>query len=110
MNDDDDDHTLMPARELRQILDPSSGLPGEDPSSSRPEDAVHWISVYSELLSLKRTLISRSRALEEGLTDDALREAHIDERLLLAQQDRYRARLRYWQARARELSRSAAEH
>ena len=41
-------------------VDDDALLEGEDPSSDLVEDAEHWIAVYRELVSYKRTLLGTS--------------------------------------------------
>ena len=88
--------------ELRDAIDPEALLEGEDPESPYLEDAVHWIQVYTELVSLKDELLARVDALASGMTDDAVDAADIDRRLLEAEADRFRRRLVFWQRRARD--------
>src|SRR5438132_10292585 len=33
-------------------------LPGEDPQRADPQDAAHWVEVYSELLSFKQDVLN----------------------------------------------------
>jgi cell division FtsZ-interacting protein ZapD len=58
-------------------------LPGEVLASVDPEDAAHWVAVYSELV-------------------DVL-EGHPDRADLLEALGRYQARLSFWRARLPEL-------
>jgi hypothetical protein len=90
--------------ELLHVTDPGAPLPGEDPESMLFEDAVHWTRVYGELLALKASLLERADQMVRGMSDDAMKEADIDQRLLRAQAGRYRVRHRYWTLRADELS------
>jgi hypothetical protein len=55
-------------------------LPGEDPASVHPDDAAHWVTVYSELVGFLRA---------RGLVAVAVR--------------RYERRLAFWWGRLREL-------
>ncbi len=79
------------------------GLPHEDVDSPFIEDAQHWIAVYDELLTVKRLLLDRAEEVLKGSSDDALREANVDQRLLRAQAARYEVRRSYWVRRAEEL-------
>ncbi|MBV8194718.1 MAG: hypothetical protein JOY80_04245 [Candidatus Dormibacteraeota bacterium] len=86
------------------VLDPAEPLPGEDPDSPFLDDAIHWISVYSELLSLKRQLLQRADQVLVGAQADTEREADADRDLLSRQAERYRRRLEFWRRRAKELA------
>lgn len=57
-------------------------LPGEQPDTGYPEDAEHWLTVYSELLQF---------ATDLGLGSYA---------------GHYRRRIRFWRARRRQLGSS----
>jgi hypothetical protein len=93
--------------ELHHVADPGALLPGEDPRSTFLEDAVHWVRVYSELLELKLALLRRADDVLAGASDDAMREANIDDRLLRAEADRYALRHRYWTQRVNEFAAAA---
>jgi hypothetical protein len=80
-------------------------LPGEDLTSPYIEDAQMWLSVYSELLEFKETLIRD--------TDNALRTlpppgredvGQTDAVILAAEADRFRQRIVLWQRRCQELT------
>ncbi len=90
--------------ELASQTDPETLLEGEDPDSTEVDDAVHWVTVYGELLTVKVSLIERADQLLEGVSDDAMTEADIDQRLLRAEAARFRHRLDYWTHRAKELA------
>ena len=79
---------------------PDTLLPGEDPDTTFPDDVVHWLKVYGELLELKQELLSRTDSLLPGMTVDAQQDAQIDRRLLKAQAERYQARHAFWVDRA----------
>lgn len=90
--------------DLKRAADPHTLLPGEDPESGYVEDALHWIRVYGELVSVKMALLERSDQMLQGVSDDAIAEADLDHRLLRAQADRYSSRREYWCRRAKELT------
>lgn len=58
-------------------------LPREDPSSRHPEDATHWIAVYSEPLAFKQEILRQSTDLI----------------VLCAEAARLERRLGFWQQR-----------
>jgi hypothetical protein len=80
--------------------DPGRLLPEEDPSSNEPEDAQHWVAVYSELLKTKRQLVGNLREMmerQEQAVQDELERADV--RLLELQIHRFEYRLSLWQAK-----------
>lgn len=95
--------------ELLHAADPSALLPGEDPDSVYLEDAVHWVRVYAELLELKLALLGRADQVLDGVSDDAMREAGIDDRLLRAEAGRYAGRHQYWTERVNALAGTSTE-
>lgn len=97
----DDPPTLY---ELQRAIDERTLLPGEDPSSSLAEDAVHWIRVYAELIAVKASLIDRAEQARHGLSDDAVKDLDLDQRLFSAQFGRYKARHEYWLRRVADLA------
>lgn len=89
--------------ELQRTFEIGTLLPGEEPGSTYLDDALHWISVYAELLAMKHSLIEHVQQVRRGLTDDAAGEADIDLRLLSAQASRYEVRQQYWLRHADQL-------
>lgn len=93
--------------ELRHVVDQGSLLAGEVPQSTYRDDAMHWVQVYGELLSVKLALIEQMERLVSGVThEEGIQEAAVDARVLRAQADRYRLRLAYWTQRSRQLAES----
>ena len=90
--------------ELQRAMDASTLLPGEDPATTHAEDAVHWIRVYGELISVKTSLLDRAQQVLTGMTEDAVRDIDVDQRLLRAQAGRYRVRYEFWLERVTELA------
>jgi DNA-binding response OmpR family regulator len=77
---------------------------GEDPTSSFPDDARHWIAVYREMVLFQDQLLERLhndlRRLPPGARTEAI---DGDIGLIEAQLGRYQRRLEYWYARQWEL-------
>ena len=96
--------------ELQRAVDEHTLLAGEDPSSTYVDDAVHWIRVYGELVAVKTMLLQRAEYAMAELTDDAVSDLSIDQRLLRAQAERYRSRYAYWLARLSELATNNQRH
>lgn len=92
-----------------QAAELSDGLlPGEDPTTSRLVEAVHWVTVYSELLAIKLALLERIEKMLQGMTDDAIRQADLDRDLLAAQTNECQHRLEFWSRRVREMKQEPA--
>lgn len=78
-------------------------LEGEDITTSRWEDARHWMSIYSDLLEFKRGILRRmDRDLAE-LHPIAKKAASVDLEIIGAQMSGYQDRLDLWFARLWEL-------
>jgi len=94
------------AREgAEDLMDPGHRLPGEVDSESSPllEDAEHWLQVYRELLTFKRTLLRTAEVHKEGASEPVVAEVSEDQKMLRAELDRLEQRHSFWQGRAREL-------
>lgn len=84
----------------RASIDPHRLLPGETPDNPQPGDAEHWVTVYSQLLEIKRGLIATLRGVMESQTDtvrDELERADI--KMLEMQVNRFEERLSVWRAK-----------
>jgi len=83
-------------------------LEGEDPQTPYLEDATHWVTVYSELLGVKRDLVGVSENRLPELSADARHEvAATDLVVLEAEMKRFSRRLTYWRERCVELGESS---
>src|SRR6202035_869946 len=79
-------------------------LEGEEPDTPYLEDATHWVTVYSELLAVKRELVSVSEDRLPDVSTEARRElATTDLVVLDAEMKRFSRRLAYWRERCVEL-------
>jgi hypothetical protein len=89
----------------RELTNPQYRLPGEEDSESSPllEDAEHWLQVYRELLTFKRTLLRTAEIHREGAPEAVATEVGGDQTLLRAELDRLEQRHDFWERRAREL-------
>lgn len=86
----------MPSRLPR----PDRLLEGEDPLTSFPQDARHWIGVYREMIGFKEELLSRMRTQLDSLPAAARQDVlENDIGLLEDQLGRYQRRLEFWYAR-----------
>ena len=86
---------------LRDAADLSRLLDGENPDSADPQDTVLWVGVYAELLELTGKLLGKMDA-EVVRLGEAVRELSNDITVIERKQRRYRRRLTYWEAKARE--------
>lgn len=102
-----------PARDLgakgkgaaEKAMDGDRLLPGEDPASQYLDDALHWLSVYTELLQAKAAMLE---ALNERLsqsTEAVAREeiGATDVVILEREMLRFQARIDFWRDRIKEL-------
>ena len=87
------------------LMDPEHRLPGEVDSESSPllEDAQHWLQVYRELLTFKRTLLRTAEIHKEGAPDAVVVEVSDDQTVLRAELDRLEQRQGFWERRAQQL-------
>lgn len=76
-------------------------LPGEDPETDHPDDADHWLRVYTELMQTKAAmLVALSRRLAETRSEAARKElGDTDAAILQAEVERFQRRLDFWKQR-----------
>lgn len=79
-------------------------LDGEDPSTTRREDAEHWLVVYGRLLGFKQNVIGTAQASEANLPQPAQEEAEADVEALEEEQQQVKRRYEFWRSRLRDLS------
>lgn len=87
-------------------VEPDRLLPGEDVTTTYPEDATHWATVYAELLDFKRSLLAVTEA--KLLTMQGIARSEVEEtdlKILLAEAERLERRLRFWESRRLALRR-----
>ena len=76
------------------------GLPGD----SNLEQAVYWSQVYSEILAMEEKVLARIRELMLTQSATARREVELTNvPVVVAQAERFRQRLGYWDARVAAL-------
>jgi hypothetical protein len=87
-----------------KAVDPDRLLEGENPATPYLDDATHWVTVYTELLGVKRDLV--------GVTEDRLPDLPVEARREVASTDlvvldeemkRFARRLEFWRQRCVEL-------
>jgi hypothetical protein len=98
---------FTPEEAAQRAIDHDLRLDGEIADTPNLSDAVHWVSVYQELLAFKLELLERTGLIVDGMHEGAARlDAMTDVVLLRTQSERYRRRLREWTVRADELRRN----
>ena len=76
------------------------GVPGE----SNLEQAVYWSHIYSEILAMEEKVLARIRELMLTQSETARREVELTNvPVVVAQAERFRQRLGYWDARVAAL-------
>jgi len=100
-----------PAEESRDekaaldAVEPDRLLPGEKPDSTHPEDAVHWASVYHELIGFKDRAIDRIALEAVSMSDAARIEVESTDLVVMrAERDRFRRRADHWARRYQALT------
>lgn len=87
-----------------KAVDEDRLLDGEDPKTPYLDDATHWVTVYTELLGVKRELVAVSEAHLPDMADEARKEvANTDLVVLDAEMKRFSRRLEFWRLRCVEL-------
>lgn len=76
------------------------GVPGD----ANLEQAVYWSEVYTEILAMEEKVLARIRELMLTQSDTARREVELTNvPVVVAQAERFRQRLGYWDARVADL-------
>jgi hypothetical protein len=74
------------------------------PADSGMEQAVYWRKVYTEILAMEEKVLARIRQLMETQSETARREVELTNvPVVVAQAERFRQRLGYWDARVHDL-------
>jgi hypothetical protein len=87
-------------RKARRLSRP---LEGEDLTTTRSEDARHWMSIYADLLEFKRGILGRMERDITKLHPLAQKAAAVDLEIIETQMLGYQERLDLWFARIWEL-------
>src|SRR4029077_13244614 len=76
------------------------GLPGD----ATIQLALYWRTIYSEILAMEESVLARIRQLMLTQSDEGRREIELTNvPVVVAQAERFRQRLGYWEARVVEL-------
>ena len=76
------------------------GIPGD----ATIRLALYWRQIYREILAMEEKVLDRIRDLMETQSDEARREIELTNvPVVVAQAEKFRQRLGYWEARIVEL-------
>jgi hypothetical protein len=78
----------------------SLGMDGEaDPATASLEQALFWRDIYAEILVMEVAVLARIHELMAGQSPEARREVELTNvPVVVAQADRFRSRLGFWEA------------
>ena len=80
-----------------------------DPATASLELALFWRKVYREILTMEEAVLARIHALMAEQSSEARREVELTNvPVVVAQADRFRVRLGFWEARVRARQRVPA--
>jgi hypothetical protein len=82
------------------------GMDGEGvPAHATLKQARHWRQIYTEILAMEEKVLERIRELMAKQSEEARREVDLTNvPVVVAQAERFRQRLGYWEARVHELN------
>jgi len=90
---------------VRKAVEQSRLMEGEDSASREPNDVMHWVNVYTELVGFKSRMLAEMTASLPGMAEEAVSEVgEVDIALVERMQGRYQERLRFWKERAGALA------
>jgi hypothetical protein len=76
------------------------GVPGD----ATIEQALYWKQIYTEILTMEETVLATIRKLMVGQSEEGQHEVELTNvPVVVAQAERFRQRLGYWEARVHEL-------
>jgi hypothetical protein len=75
------------------------------PENSTLEHALYWRQIYTEILEMEEKVLARIRKLMTTQSDEGRREVELTNvPVVVAQAERFRQRLGYWDARVAQLN------
>ena len=82
------------------------GMEGEGvPGHATMEQALYWRQIYTEILGMEEKVLKRIGQLMSTQSREAQREVELTNvPVVVAQAERFRQRLGYWEARVHELN------
>lgn len=79
------------------------------PDHATLKQALHWRQIYTEILEMEEKVLMRIRQLMDKQSDEARHEVELTNvPVVVAQAERFRQRLGYWEARVHELNVAAS--
>src|ERR1700687_3905873 len=84
----------------------SQAMDGEGvPAEATLEHALYWRQIYTEILAMEEKVLDRIRQLMNTQSDEARRGVELTNvPVVVAQAERFRQRLGYWDARVHEFN------
>ena len=83
------------------------GVPGD----ATIKQALYWKEVYTEILAMEEKVVARVRQLMETQSHASRHEVELTNvPVVVAQAERFRQRLGYWDARVQELRANGRPH
>ncbi len=74
------------------------------PADASLQQALYWRQIYVEILAMEHEVLNRIQQLMAMLSEAARREVELTNLpVVVAQAEKFRQRLGYWEARVREL-------
>lgn len=74
------------------------------PADATLKQALYWRQIYTEILAMEEKVLARIRQLMVTQSDEGRREVELTNvPVVVAQAERFRQRLGYWDARVRQL-------
>jgi hypothetical protein len=75
------------------------------PENSTLEHAIYWKQIYTEILAMEEKVLARIHQLMTTQSDEGRREVELTNvPVVVAQAERFRQRLGYWDARVAQLN------
>jgi hypothetical protein len=75
------------------------------PADSTLEHALYWRQIYTEILTMEEKVLDRIRQLMNTQSEEARKEVELTNvPVVVAQAERFRQRLGYWDARVAQLN------
>jgi hypothetical protein len=85
--------------------DSSLGMEGEaDPATATLEQALFWRNIYSEILAMEESVLERIHQLMADQSQQARQEVALTNvPVVVAQAERFRSRLGFWESACRRI-------
>jgi len=74
------------------------------PESATMEQAIYWRKIYTDILAMEEKVLARIHELMDKQSDEGRREVELTNvPVVVAQAERFRQRLGYWESRVAQL-------